>query len=471
MPLSSKRIAHSVLWLTGAEMISRLLVFFAVVRLTNFLGSSAYGELSYGFALANLIVVVADFGLANYAVRELARQLQHDPSTIKKLLTFKFGLSVLAVAAIMGIGLIATHLSPLIIFGGGVAIVLTNLRLFFEALFRAQGRMWLEAITKLLHAGLLTGIILYCIGVGANTTTVALGYALAATIMVGLGYGLIIVVTPLAWPWWGKPSLGLVKHTWPFALSLAINAQFNYLDSTMLGWWQPLPVVGWYSAAYKPIFFMTALAGMIINAFLPTIVRQFHHERTTLAATVAQLLRANLMLALPLAVGGTLLAPAIIAWLYKPEFAPAVLAFQILLWSTVGIFIWAAFGNTLQVCGHERDYLKNFALALVVTVLGNIILIRYFSLYGAAVATLCTQVTLVVLMYRSYRRLAPPLPLGSALIKIIAAAAIMGVVLLWLPPSLPVFVSVGLGGVSYLVALFGLRVVTVKELQQLYVRS
>lgn len=467
MPNLSNKIAHNVAWLTGAEMISRLLVFFAVVQLTNYLGDTAYGTLSYGFALANLVVVLADFGLSNYVVRELAQQVQSQTPT-KELLVFKLGLSGLAVGAIMVIGVTTTTLSPLIILAGGTAIVLTNLRMFFEAIFRAQGRMWLEACTKIIHALLLVAIIMYCIMTQISVTGVALGYVLGAGVMSILCTILLITVTPLTRPWLKKPQLRLFGQTWPFALSLAMNALFNYLDSVMLGWFGPIEAVAWYTAAYKPIFFMTALAGMIINAFLPTIARHYQHNRDQIAHTVQQLLRSNLLLAMPLAVGGTLLAPEIIAWLYRPEYAPATLAFQILLWSTVGIYIWAVFGNTLQVCGHERDYMKNFAMALSVTVVGNIILIHYFSLYGAAVATLLTQVTLIAFMLRSYRQFGERIQITGAAIKIITAAGVMGVVLWWLPTSLPLWLKVAFGAITYGIVILSIRAVRITELKQLY---
>lgn len=213
---------------------------------------------------------------------------------------------------------------------------------------------------------------------------------------------------------------------------------------------------------------MTALAGMIINAFLPTIAHHYQHNRAQLANTVQQLLRSNLLLALPLAVGGTLLAPEIIAWLYRPEYAPATLAFQILLWSTVGIYIWAVFGNTLQVCGHERDYMKNFAWALIVTVVGNIILIHYFSLYGAAVATLLTQITLIGFMVHSYRRWGERVNIRTAALKIIAAATVMGVVVWWLPSTWPLWLKISAGVVVYAIVVFSTRAVRVSELKQLY---
>lgn len=407
----SHTIAHNVTWLTSAEVISRLIVFFAVVRLANRLGDQGFGELSYGFAIANLLVVIADFGLANYIVRELAKRVSDGQIALRELLAFKCFLVIFALIAILVIGRVTTPLSFWIILGGGLAIVLTNTRMFFEAVFRAQGKMYLEAFTKLSHAALLAGVLWYLTTVIEilPVMTVAIGYAIMAAFSVVLAGVLLLILTPLPWPWLKTPSSTLVQKTWPFATSIGINAQFNYLDSAMLGWFGFVSAVGWYAAAYKPIFFMTALAGMIINAFLPTIAKEYHKNDKHFTFSVRTLLRVNLLFAVPVAIGGTLLAPQIMDVLYTEEFLPAVPAFQILLWSTVGISVWAVFGNVLQVCGHEREYLKNFVLALMVTIVGNSLLIPVYSLYGAAIATLATQLTLCILMYRSYKKHIRPL--------------------------------------------------------------
>ncbi len=344
MTIWSNQLSRNVGWLTAAEIISRLVVFGAVVRLTNYLGETAFGELSYSFAIANLLVVVADFGLANYTVRELAKQLQTKQSTIKQLLGLKFLLSLAALVLITVIGFMTTHLSWIIIVGGGAAIVLTNVRMFFEAIFRARQQMWLEAITKISHSLLLAAIIMYSIQIKLPVNEVAIGYTIGAASIVVIGLMLVIYTNRLRWPWLNQPKLLLLRQSWPLAASLSINAQFNYLDSAMLGWFGQVKAVAWYSAAYKPIFFMTALAGMIINAFLPTIAVTHHQQQLQQTAStstnVQTLLHLNLLIALPLAVGGTWLAPEIIGWLYRAEFAPAVPAFQILLWSPVGMVIY-----------------------------------------------------------------------------------------------------------------------------------
>lgn len=429
--------------LTTAEMISRLITFFVVVRLINYLGETAYGQLSVAFALANILVVVADFGLNTYLIKHFsaianstsAEQQQH----LGQIFILKSGLTIISLSLIVGIGLLSTELSWLTLISGGCAIIFTNTRMFFEALFRAQRRMTLEAITKTVHALVLAVVLLYGITAHFTLEHFALSYGLVA-IAAAIITGLTIWTLPL------KPRLTsaqspnqtplywqtVLMAAWPFAVSLGINALFNYLDSVMLGWFGQFQQAGWYNTAYKPIFFITAIAGMIINAYLPSIAENYRNGNThQLGAKVQELFATTMAVAWPLVIGGTLTAHTIFSWLFKPEFQPAVLAFQILLWSTGLIYAWAVFGNSLQVCGKENVYLKNFSVAVVITIIGNSLLIPLWSLYGAALTTLLTQLVLVALMYRDWQKFAP-IRLSRAVFPPLLSSLVMGIVVIGL---------------------------------------
>lgn len=444
--------------LTAAEAISRLVAFLIVVRLINYLGDAQFGELSYAFALANLVVVAADFGLSTYVVRHFSKTLAADRAQRQhfgQVLVLKLGLISVAIALIMAAGRLLTELTPLTVLGGACAIVFTNTRMFVEALYRVQQRMAYEAATKIGHALILALTLLYGITQQFSLEQFAVTYGIIAIIAASLSTALLwqLPLRPDWRNWQTHYWRTVMLAAWPFAASFGVNALFNYLDSVMLGLFGQIEALGWYNTAYKPIFFFTALAGMVINAFLPSIARLHQAgDHAALQRKVEELFGTIMTLAWPLLIGGTMVADKLFALLFRPEFAPGILAFQILLWSTGCIYVWAVFGNSLQVTGHEKTYLRNFAVAVIVTLVGNIIFIPWLSLYGAALATLLTQLTLVVLMYRDWqkychlavwRNLWPPLLSGL----------LMGIVVWWLR-SFDIWSIIGIGGIVYGTSLF-----------------
>lgn len=460
-------IAKNTAWLLAAEFISRIAVFFVVVALANHLGDEAYGELVYGFAIANLLVVVADFGLSTYIVKNLARDLSKTKETITSLLGIKLLLIAVTIALLVMVGALLSNIDFYVLLIGGSATVIMNARTFVEAFFRAHQKMHFEAITKIIGGvalGLVLGILLYT---GADLDRIADGYLISAIITLIISFAVLyFAISPFSIGFNWRQYVVTLKEAWPFAATLAVNYLFNYMDSAMLGLFNQKTAVAWYTAAYKPIFFLTAIAGMIITAFFPVISQQYANGNLeVLKKTVGKLLKINTVIAIPMAVGGTFIAHKLISTLYHPEYAPAGLAFQILVWSTATIFCWAVFGNSLQACDRQKIYMRGFLWGALINTVLNISLIPKFSLYGAAVATLITQLFLLTFMYHQFQKVVK-ISFISALAKPVIASGVMAAVL-FITSQQPMWVMVVIGVLTYSSVIILIKGISVNELKQM----
>lgn len=398
-------VQRNVIWLIVTEFVTRIILFAVVVWLTNSLGSKAYGQLSYVFAIANLCVVIADFGLHTYVTRLVAGSLQDWQQQRRTIVYLKLLGSAVALLLTVGIVTWRSSLDLLTIAAGAVAIIAVSGRTFSEAIARGRQRMHLEASSKLVHTALQALALSLALLWQLPLEEIALAYAISA--LLGWLFSLRLVKAELTSPRTSSTlSVGqLISAVMPFAASIAINAQFNYLDSAILGWLRPAEEVGWYTAAYKPIFFITSLAGLVIASFFPRIAQLWKAGQYAEAKqTVRKLLRTLMLAGWPMAVVGTVVAPWLFSFLYKPEYAPAVIPFTILLWNTLAIYFWAPLGNSLQAIGQEKVYARNFILAAIVNAPLTLICVWQWAYIGAAIATLCTQLLLAALMYRDARR-------------------------------------------------------------------
>ncbi|MFA5994814.1 MAG: flippase [Patescibacteria group bacterium] len=459
-------LAKNILWATGAEMVSRLLLFVVILQLANYLLDTRYGELSYAFAVANICVMIADFGLSTYVVQQLAYNTNRTKELLSELLGVKLWLTYLSLLSMLIICVLVRNLNFTIVILGGGAIILNNTRMFLEAFFRAHQRLKLEAITKTVSALLLAVTLSVLVQQRSSVATIAAGYFFAA--LIGIVFTLILLRSYIASFKIRAPISVLKKYirlTWPFAASLGCNYLMNYFDSALLGFFGKTTELGWYTAAYKPVFFLTALAGMLVNAFFPVITHQFHHAKANVQATVTKLLRLNSIIALPLAVGGSILAPTIMH-LFYPNYplAPLTLAFQILLWGTALIYIWTAFGNSLQACARQKDYLHGFLYATIINIVLNFIAIPVWSLYGAATATTIAQLFLLIYFYHKFNKHIVTIKLFKQLWKPAIAAGVMGLSLWFLPKSLWLIPADAL---IYVLVLFSLKSINKTELLQI----
>ncbi|MBI2415381.1 MAG: flippase [Candidatus Kerfeldbacteria bacterium] len=442
----------SSIWLVSGELISRALAFIVVVRVANYLGATAYGELSYVLAMASVLVIIADFGLSTFVVTHVSRHDDDRSIWLSQVFIIKGLLGIGMVLLAVVVGLVLPNVSLLLMVLAAGAIWLNNSRMFIEACFRAYQRMPLETFTKILAA--VISLIIISLGVYWQTNVLGLiiTYVIAAVLgTTAAGLVLVLKVTRLQFVWSKKSFQQIIMASWPFAISIACNFLFNYEDAALLGIFKHTTALGWYTAAYKPIFVITALAGMIINAFLPTIVTAYQQNNTTWRTTIQQLFATNIALALPLAAGGTIIAQPLIGLLFKADFAPAALAFQILIWGTATIYLWAVFGNSLQAIGQELIYTRAFGWGVLLNTGLNLVLIPTWSLYGAALATVITQLFLLGYLYYFFRKhIKVPVWLYSW--RPLIATAVMVVVLQLVPADL--WWQIGLGVITYVVVLY-----------------
>lgn len=114
-----------------------------------------------------------------------------------------------------------------------------------------------------------------------------------------------ISIAPQLWP-------GLIRAGLPFGvISLALTIAFS-IDSVMLSRWNPPEVVGWYNAAYQLAKSLLFLFSGFSVAIVPTLSKAYVHEPETVARWYYRSVRVILLLGLPIAVGGMVVARPLI---------------------------------------------------------------------------------------------------------------------------------------------------------------
>jgi O-antigen/teichoic acid export membrane protein len=144
----------------------------------------------------------------------------------------------------------------------------------------------------------------------------------------------------------------------------------------------------------------------------------------------------SLILGVPVALGGVLLARDVIVTVYGPDYASGIFAFQVLCLTAGLMFLSSMYGSQLPLLGRQRLLLVDVCAGAAVNVALNLILVPTHSLDGAAVATLAAELVVFVLMvyqnrdFLGIRELAhsasSPFVAGGALLLLyVAAAAVM----------------------------------------------
>ncbi len=178
----------------------------------------------------------------------------------------------------------------------------------------------------------------------------------------------------------------------PLGAAAVAIAIYYSVDTVLLGVFRSAEEVAFYAAAYRVILPILALAGAVGIVAIPHLTLLATRDAAQANQATADISRWLMLLALPLAAGGSLAAGPIVRFIYGNEFAPAAAPFAVLVWSVVTVFANAAFAFLMLARRGDRRYLvaatagagTNFGL--------NLIAIPAAGMLGAAFTTILSEV-------------------------------------------------------------------------------
>jgi O-antigen/teichoic acid export membrane protein len=193
----------------------------------------------------------------------------------------------------------------------------------------------------------------------------------------------------------------------------------------------------------------TAILGQVFFPLLSSTVRGDAAEQRYMR----WLGRATVGLALPIAVGGFILAEPLTRFVLGSQYQGAGLLFRWLMLTIVAGPLASYFGAQLIPQGRERKYLWSVIAGALANVVLNLFLIPRYGAIAAVFTTAISQTTVAVLNAYFSRDLArPSLVRGLGLSAIASGLMAAVVLLLQYRSALHVLALVGIGALLYAVA-------------------
>ena len=162
-------------------------------------------------------------------------------------------------------------------------------------------------------------------------------------------------------------------------------------DLIMISWMRSVDEVGFYSAAQKPILVFYTLASLFATSIFPALTKTLKISAEKGGRILEKAVSMSLLVAIPLSLGGIILADQIINLLFGAQYLASITSFQILMLTILIIFPSVIVSNS--ILAHEQQ--KNFITFSMIGAIGNIIfnflLIPTFGIAGASASTVITQ--------------------------------------------------------------------------------
>lgn len=464
-----QRVTKNVGVLFISQMLSYILGFFTLIYSARYLGVEGFGILSLALAFTGIFSVCMDLGLSTLTIREVARDKSLAKDYVANITLLKLILALLTFLLIF----IIVHLlgynqqTIQIVYVIALYTIFTTFSQLFYAVFQAHEKMEYQSIGTILSSSLLLIGVLVAIYFKFNLLNFSLIYLVSgASILI---YALFIYSQKISLP---KMKFnitqwkGLIKESWPFAITgISINL-YLWIDTIILSVIQGPEAVGLYNASYKLILVLLFIPYVFNNAVFPLMSQYYISSKESLSLIFEKLLKIMILTAIPIGIGTVLIAKKVILMIYGPQFLGAVLALQILIWSTVLTFARSPFERVLESSNRQLTVTKVFFIGVIFNVVMNIIVIPKYSYVGASIITVSTDAIVLGLLIVATRSMNISIfkTTGKSLLKIIFASLIMGITLKYLL-NLNVFLLIVIGTIIYILIILMLKIFDVDEIR------
>ena len=388
-------IAHnpfrSILHLSAGDFLAKILHFFTFIYLARTLGVSRYGVLEFAYAGSMYFLFLADAGIEGWATRE-ASKTPNARVLAGRVLPLRIAVSICSFLLL----LLMIPLFPdypqlralLFLFGASAFLQALNLK---WSLLAGQ-KMAAVGAGFVLMQMVFAVVVFFGVRGSEDLLRVAIARLLgdfAATVF----YGVRFFIDQGGWPgtFTFREAMRILRPAVVIGASSFIALMSFNFDSVFLGFLMGPEAVAWYSAAYKPVSMTLAVSSTYFIGLLPVLSRQFVLEPTAFEQTIANSLRLTAVLAVPIVVGGALMAEPVIDLLFGPDYSRSAPVLKILIWSALAVILRGTLRQGFVSADQQALELRCALIAISFNVVLNIVLIPRFGIVGAAIATVVAE--------------------------------------------------------------------------------
>lgn len=424
-----KSITKNSIYYAIYQALNVLFPFLTGMYVARILLPDAVGMVAYAQNIAQYFVILAFLGIPTYGVREIAKARNNRRERSKvysELLLINFIstciFSAIYLILILSVTSFCANLSLYLVTGSAIALNALNNSWLYEGMeefrFISIRNIVFKAICFLLLVLLVRGPENY------------IRYAMITVLGTAGNYVINMAYAPKFVSFRLK-DLNLKRHMASIMLLVVVNLAielYSLVDVTMLGAMSTSKNVAYYSYASR----INKIFIQIINAFTVVIVPRiaFYYKegrKEDFNRLLSKTLETIFVLGIPLVIGIQICASDAITLIYSSAFLPSANVFRILSWvliiSPVGYLLGS---RVLLVTDHEKTMVLCVGIGAAVNVIGNAILIPRFVEYGAAIASVLSEIVVMVVYVNFGKKYFKISGESKNILKVVLASLVMG---------------------------------------------
>jgi O-antigen/teichoic acid export membrane protein len=409
----------------------RVITFIQVTLLIRYFGPEQYGLWRTAFVLPSMLGVMLEVGTHSYFLREVAKERKAVEEYFPTIVVSKLMLMVLFVTVLSLATYLMNYPSKVRFLVAIIAasVILDNFMLLTVAVFRGYRIFRFEALINLVTQLLLVLFVVTTIYLKLGLEFLAWCYVFVSLAMCSGAYIFFFRrigirhyrVLPL-------PEIArFVRKSSPFlVLGIIVPIYFD-ISTIVLSKLSGFEDVGIYNAAYRIIFVIMILPLSLYTVFFPNLSDMYTRSRQEFVAFVRKTFKYICIIACPVFILLLLYADIIVRILFGHRYDRSVVPLQIMSFAILFSFLCSIFSVSLNATMNEKKSISVLIGATLLNVALNVVLVRMYSVVGAAIATSVSEMARLVGNWLLYRRIFGGIGISSyvprALLASLCAAA------------------------------------------------
>ena len=390
---TKRKILTNVGWATIGRMVRVLTETLVSIFVARYLGPSQYGLMNFVVSFVAIYTIIANFGLDNIEIREIAKP-ESNPKSImgtsfRLRLIFAIIAETIIVISILGKGYDSETRCLILIYA--LTIVFTSfnvIRNYFTAIVNNRYIVITEIIRCVLGAGIKVLLLLlnapliyFIIALVVDFILVAGGYITAYHNKVG---------KIKEWFFDRDIAKQLIKEAFPLLLSGAAVVIYQRIDQVIIKRLLSNEAVGYFSVAVKFTEFILFVPLVMAQTMTPILVKYYQTNKEVFLDKRQEFIDIIVWGSVVLSIIVSLLSYHLIRYTFGTQYLAAVPVLGILAFKAVGMALSNSSGQLIIIEGKQKWAVIRNLIGCLICVIGNYCLIPHFGIIGSAWATLIT---------------------------------------------------------------------------------
>lgn len=352
--MQSFELIRNFLYLSGAEVASKLVTFVAITYLARVAGPVGFGYVEFAGAVLVCASLIVDQGFGTYGAREIAREPSRSSSLVAEVVVARAGLALVAYAAVAIFALALNRSSILtqLLLIYGLSLLATPLLL--QWVFQGHNQMRTVAGLQLLRQTIVAVVIFALVSEPSRVWGAAVAEVAGACVVAG--YSLWLYVgrfrQSIRWQW--SISRRLFREGVPIGLSQMLWMVRMSGATVIVGIIASAQDVGFFGAAMRILIGLHAFVWLYYFNLLPSMSRAWNTGQHSFGRLVKGSLHSVAWVAVVVGIVWMLVAPSVTTIVYGTAFALAAGPLQWL----AGVWVAAALSGHyrfgLIAAGHQN---------------------------------------------------------------------------------------------------------------------